>query len=312
MRYLLLGGAGFIGTNLAIRLTGIPNNKVTIVDADEKYFEHIEKMDLHNVSFRLARYNPETDFDDLVQGQETVFHLWSATIPGNSNNDIAKEIEMDVISTARLLEAAFRQDIKKVVFMSSGGTVYGKKGKHLIREDMVTYPISSYGIQKTTIEKLLYLYRYQKGLDYRVIRLSNPYGPYQRPDGRLGVVTTFVYKALNNEPIKVYGDGSVVRDFIYIDDAIDGILRISDGVSEYRTFNLGSGVGTSINEIIELVKEEVNSNLKVEYIAGRSADVPVNYLDMARFKEEFGDIHPRCLRQGIRDTATFLKEYYVI
>lgn len=106
------------------------------------------------------------------------------------------------------------------------GQVYGKEVDCPLKEKTATNPISSYGVQKVTIEKLLYLYRYMYGLDYRIIRLANPYGPYQRPNGVLGAVTTFTYKALKGDKIVVYGDGSVVRDFIYIDDAIRAIMKI--------------------------------------------------------------------------------------
>ena len=171
----------------------------------------------------------------------------------------------------------------------------------------MTYPISSYGIQKITIEKLLYLYRYQERLDYRIIRLANPYGPYQRPNGKLGVVTTFVYKALTDGILEVYGDGTVVRDFIYIEDAVRGIKNIVEGESELRVFNLGSGKGTSVNEVIEAIKNSVRKDLKVNYIAARPTDVPENYLDIRRYEKAYGKLKPICLQEGIKKTAEFMK-----
>ena len=130
------------------------------------------------------------------------------------------------------LYVCIRCGVKKVVFVSSGGTVYGKEVDCPLKEKTATNPISSYGVQKITIEKLLYLYRYMYGLDYRIIRLANPYGPYQRPNGVLGAVTTFTYKALKGDEITVYGDGSVVRDFIYIDDAIRAIMKIVNSLPQ--------------------------------------------------------------------------------
>lgn len=150
----------------------------------------------------------------------------STTVPTTSNQHISQELVSNVIFSANLFEACIRCDVKKVVFVSSGGTVYGKEVDCPLKEKTATNPISSYGVQKITIEKLLYLYRYMYGLDYRIIRLANPYGPYQRPNGVLGAVTTFTYKALKGDEITVYGDGSVVRDFIYIDDAIRAIMKI--------------------------------------------------------------------------------------
>lgn len=304
MKIALLGGAGFIGTNLAIHLS--KTDKITVVDREEKYFSTLKSLNLP-ISYMSAPFDMSADFDSQVQGQDVVYHLASTVIPGNSNQDIGAEIEANVIVTCKLLDACVRQKVGKVVFISSGGAIYGKKGTCPINEDTVTYPITSYGVQKLSIEKLLYLYRYQKGLDYRIIRLANPYGPYQRPNGKLGVVTTFVYKALTSGRLEVYGDGSVVRDFIYIQDAIRGILKIANGENEIRVFNLGSGKGTSVNQVIEAIRTTIRSDLSVEYIAGRTADVPVNYLDISRYEGIYGKLDPLSLEEGIKKTAEFMR-----
>ena len=200
----------------------------------------------------------------------------------------------------------------KVVFVSSGGTVYGKEVDCPLKEKTATNPISSYGVQKITIEKLLYLYRYMYGLDYRIIRLANPYGPYQRPNGVLGAVTTFTYKALKGDEITVYGDGSVVRDFIYIDDAIRAIMKIVNGENKHRTFNLGCGYGTSIKQVLETIEKALGIKLNVSYLEGRKVDVPVNYLDISRYEKYYGALNPISLEDGIRKTADFMKKEYGI
>ena len=314
MNSTLIGGCGFLGTNLAAALAARSGSRkggapdvITVVDRKEEYFQHILEMGLSGVRFLEGDFRPDTDFDRQVKGADVVYHLACTTIPGTSNQNIPEELEANVIPTARLLDACVRQHVGRVVFLSSGGAVYGKKGACPVREDMVTYPISSYGIQKVTIEKLLYLYRYQEGLDYRVIRLANPYGPYQRPNGRLGVVTTFIYRALTDHHLEVYGDGSVIRDFLYIDDAVRGILNIVDGENDLRVFNLGSGHGTSVAEVIEAVRRTVYPDLTVDYIAGRPTDVPANYLDISRYESIYGCLHPISLEEGIRRTASFLE-----
>lgn len=304
MKIALIGGAGFIGTNLAIHLS--KTDEVTLIDREEKYFETLKSLNLP-ISYLVAPFDLTADFDSQIAGQDVVYHLASTVIPGNSNQDIGKELESNVIVTCKLLDACVRQEVKKVVFISSGGAIYGKKGICPIKEDTVTYPITSYGVQKLAIEKLLYLYRYQKGLDYRIIRLANPYGPYQRPNGKLGVVTTFVYKALTTGRLEVYGDGSVVRDFIYIKDAIKGIQKIMDGENDIRVFNLGSGKGTSVNQVIDAIKSTIRQDLSVEYIAGRATDVPVNYLDISRYERIYGKLDPVELEEGIQLTAEFMK-----
>lgn len=307
MNIVILGGAGFIGTNLAIRLA--KKNDVTVIDRGN-YFEALKKTNLP-ITYKIYPYELSADFDAQVRNQDIVFHLASTNIPGDSNKNIAKELEANVTVTALLLDACVRQHVKEVVFISSGGAVYGKKGRCPISEDTVTYPITSYGIEKISIEKLLYLYRYQYGLDYRTIRLANPYGPYQRPNGKLGVVTTFIYKALKSETLEVYGDGSVVRDFIYIDDAVEGILKIAFGNNEYRVFNLGSGKGTSIQKVIQIIKEEINDKIKIKYISCRKNDVQENYLDISRYENSYGKMAFVDLKTGILKTSDFIKKNYI-
>ena len=208
--------------------------------------------------------------------------------------------------TIKLLDACVKEKVKKVIFISSGGTVYGKEVSCPLQEETATNPITAYGVQKITIEKLLYLYKYMYGLDYRVIRLANPYGPYQRPNGVLGVVTTFTYKALKHEKIVVYGDGSVIRDFIYIDDAIRAILNIVNGENKYRTFNLGCGYGTSIKELLECIYTVLMVEMDIEHTSARKVDVPINYLDISRYENAYGKLNPISLKNGIKFTADYM------
>ena len=311
MKILLLGAAGFLGTNLTIQLAS-GNNRIAIVDREKKYFEHIQKLSLKNVSIVESPLIADTDFDELVAGYDIVYHLISTTVPATSNQRIANELAANAILSANLLDSCVRNRVKKVVFLSSGGAVYGKEANCPIKEKTITKPISSYGVQKITIENLLYLYRYLYGLDYRIIRLANPYGPYQRPNGVQGAVTTFIYKALKNEEIVVYGDGSVVRDFIYVDDAIRAITKIVDGENKHRTFNLGCGYGTSIKQLIDIISSTLNVELKVIYKEARNVDVPVNYLDISRYEKYYGALNPISLQDGIMRTAQFMTKYYNI
>lgn len=307
MNILLMGGAGFIGTNLALKLAQNQEDLITIVDRDIRFFDEIKKYNLDNIKYIESEFSEKTDFKHLVDGQDVVYHLVSTTVPTTSNVHVPQELTANVVVTSYMLEACVECNVKKVVFLSSGGTVYGVNTMCPIKEDTPTDPISSYGIQKVTIEKLLYLYHYMYGLDYRVVRLANPYGPFQRPNGVLGAVTTFTYKALNDEAICVYGDGSVIRDFIYIDDAVCAILNIVQTDSEYKVFNVGSGYGTSINELINTIKEVLNKDIIVEYKESRKMDVPINYLDIGRYVQIFGETNMITLQEGVKRTAEFLR-----
>lgn len=308
MNIVLLGGAGFIGINLVKRLACDTANKITVVDVNELFFENIKKMNYSNVVFVESSFDTTTDYDKLLSGADVVYHMFSTTVPTTSNQHIAEELNANIVVTSCLLEACVRQAIGRIVFISSGGTVYGKATACPLKEDTLTYPISSYGLQKITIEKLLYLYEYMHGLDYRVIRLANPYGPYQRPNGVLGAVTTFTYKALKGEELVLYGDGSVVRDFIYIDDAIRAICNITKDGVKHKIYNVGSGQGTSIRQVVDNIEAALDIKVNVNYLPSRKADVPVNYLDISRYESEFGELKPVSLIEGIRKTAQFMKD----
>lgn len=312
MKILLLGAAGFIGTNLTIELAKRTEDEITLVDRSKSFFKPIVSMNLKNVCSLEADLTVDMDFDSILKGQEVVYHLVSTTVPTTSNQHISQELISNVVFSANLFEACIRCGVKKVVFISSGGTVYGKEVDCPLKEKTATNPISSYGVQKITIEKLLYLYRYMYGLDYRIIRLANPYGPYQRPNGVLGAVTTFTYKALKGDEITVYGDGSVVRDFIYIDDVIRAIMKIVEGENKHRIFNLGCGYGTSIKQVLETIEKALGIKLTVSYLEGRKVDVPVNYLDISRYEKYYGALNPISLEEGIRKTADFMKKEYNI
>ena len=310
MKILLLGAAGFIGTNLTIELAKNANNEITLVDRSRNFFGTIINMDFNNIHIVENEMKFDMDFDSILKNQEVVYHLVSTTVPTTSNEHISQELVSNVIFSSNLFEACIRCGVKKVIFISSGGTVYGKEMNCPLKEETATNPISSYGVQKITIEKLLYLYRYMYGLDYRIIRLANPYGPYQRPNGVLGAVTTFTYKALKGDDIIVYGDGSVVRDFIYIDDAIRAILKIVEGQNKHRIFNVGCGNGTSIKQVLETIEKILGEELNVSYIESRKVDVPINYLDIGRYEKYYGPLNPISLDEGIKKTIDFMKKEY--
>ena len=150
------------------------------------------------------------------------------------------------------------------------------------------------------------------GLDYKIIRLSNPYGPYQNPNGVQGAVTTFVYRVLKGEPIDVYGDGSVIRDYIYIEDAINGIINIANSQCEVQTFNLGTGKGYSIKELITTIEQTLSKKAHVLYTGVRKVDVPVNILDIEKYRTYISNEPFLDLSDGIAKTAAFMKKHYLL
>ena len=307
MNVLILGAGGFIGKNLAISLAKNNDINLTLVDKSLCFFSDIVGILPKKVEY-ISSPLDENEHFCFLKNQDIVFHLVSSNIPTSSNIHVSLDMKANVVFSSLLFEACVYNKVKKVIFISSGGTVYGKENNCPLSEDLPTNPITSYGLQKLTIEKLLYLYNYMYNLDYRVIRLSNPYGPYQRPNGKLGVVTTFIYKALNNEELNVYGDGSVIRDFIFIDDAIKAIINITFGTdASNHIYNLGCGYGTDVKTIVKKISSVLNKKLKINYLPARTVDVPVNYLDISRYESTYEKLNPTSLETGIVMTAEFLK-----
>lgn len=308
MRIVILGAAGFIGTNLALKLCEKKTNKLMLYDESLSWLSRV-LVEKENISCCIYQYDQNFVFDDILQENDVVLHLASTNIniPATSNMHIPQELQGNIITTSYLLESCVRKKVKKIVFISSGGTVYGKDAPNPIIEDTPAKPITSYGLQKLTIEKLLYLYKYMYGMDYCVVRLANPYGPYQRPNGVLGVITTFTYKALCHEKVTLYGDGSIVRDYIYIDDAINAIVNLTQNDCIYDTYNVASGIGTSINELVLIIEKLLGYKLEVEKVSGRKNDLPKNILCVDRYENEFGKINQVTLVEGIRKTIEYLK-----
>jgi UDP-glucose 4-epimerase len=216
------------------------------------------------------------------------------------------DAEVNVVGTLRLLESCVRHGVSKVVFASTGGTVYGVPESVPIHEDHSTNPISSYGIVKLAIEKYLGLFHHLHGLDYAALRISNPYGPYQNPLGQQGAIGVFLHHIHEGAPITIWGDGSVVRDYLYVSDVVDA-LESAGGETGHRIFNIGSGAGVSLNELLHQIAEVVGEQPEVEYVSGRALDVPASVLDVSRAGEELGWRPRTDLAEGIARTWEWVR-----
>ena len=282
-KFLILGGAGFIGSHLCDALL-LAGHSVRLFDrlgiSPHRAFGQDEAVEHFQGDF-----SSETEMQRAVQGCQVIFHLVSTTLPKSSNDDPVYDVESNVVGTLKLLEAARRAGVQKIVFVSSGGTVYGVPKSMPIAETHPTDPVSSYGIGKLTIEKYLRLYQTLHGLDYCVLRLANPFGERQRANAAQGAVAVFMHRAVNSMPIDIWGDGSVVRDYIYIADVIDALLKAAAYAGQERLFNIGSGQGKSLNEILSAIESLLSKPVARQYLAGRAFDVPVNVLDISHAKE---------------------------
>ncbi|WP_238916671.1 NAD-dependent epimerase/dehydratase family protein [Clostridium sp. YIM B02555] len=282
MNCLVLGGTGFIGTNLCQRL--IKEGHKIKVFARNNFDNSI--INFKNIEFIQSEFNEYVDFEKCLDSIDMVFHLISTTVPSTSNEDRVFDLYSNVIPTLKLLDACVKKNIKKIVFLSSGGTVYGIPKEIPINEEHPTNPICSYAIQKLTIEKYLHFYFCQFGLDYSIIRLSNPYGIGQVGNRGQGVVPIFMNHIMKNEPITIWGDGSVTRDYIYIDDVSDAITRIMNYSGETRLFNIGSGYGLTLIDVANKIAEVIGRSCEIKFLEARKIDVNTNVLNIDKAMKE--------------------------
>lgn len=302
MKCLIFGGGGFLGLNLAKGLHAV-GHEVRIFDraaailrlrgAGYPGFEWVEG-DFCNID----------DVSNAMTGCDAVFHLVSTTLPKSSNLNPVYDLETNVVGTLRMLDVAKQMGVKKVLFASSGGTVYGTPLEVPIKETHPTDPSCSYGIGKLAIEKYLRLYYELYGLDYCILRISNPYGEEQRP-GQQGVVAAFLARALENQPIEIWGDGNVVRDFIYVGDVTEAFVKALHYQGEQRLFNIGAGMGRSLNELLDAIDALIGKPLQRNYLPGRKFDVPVNVLDTSRAREMLAWQPRTSLQEGLARTLAW-------
>ncbi len=300
---LVLGGGGFIGTNLCRALV--------VRGADIGAFgrqAHFPQA-LEGVQWLMGDFADRAAVARAVEGREVVFHLAAGSIPDSSNRDPLGDLLSSVAPTLQLLDICRSSGVRRVVFVSSGGTVYGIPETVPIPETAVTEPISAYGVSKLAIEKYLRIYQRLHGMEYQVARLSNPFGPYQRHDRRQGLVAALLYRALHDIPVEIWGDGRVVRDFLYIDDAIEALLMLASYDGPHRVFNVGSGIGRSVLDVLTDIGKVIGDySIPCNFRPGRVADVPVNVLDIGLIGREMGWTPRTEWQDALRRTAAWLRD----
>ena len=306
-RCLVLGGCGFIGSHV---VDGLLKKGYEVVIFDK---HHVNKKNvIHNlerIELVEGDFANEDDVKRAIKDIDYIFHFIGATLPQSSTQNPIYDVESNVISTLKVLEIARTNHVKRIIFASSGGTVYGVPRQVPIPEDHPTDPICAYGISKLMIEKYLFLYGYLYGLDYVSLRFANAYGARQDPAGSQGVIPVFLGNIIKNEPIHVWGDGTVVRDYVHVDDVADACLKaVEMRENKHHVFNIGSGKGLSLNQIIGLLKEAVKTQFEVHYTAARKIDVPVNILDVRLARDILGWQPIVPFEGGLRSTLKYLRE----
>ncbi len=281
MKYLILGGNGFIGSHL-VKALHADGHYVRVFDRAAKN----ETSLIKNVDYVAGDFSDSFLLAEALDGIDVVYHLISTTVPSTSSLDMVNDIQTNLVATVGLLQTMVKVGVKKIVFLSSGGTVYGNPVHCPITEDQPLNPICSYGIVKLAIEKYLFLFHQLHDLEYNILRVSNPYGENQQHFGVQGVIPTFLLKAYNNDEITIWGDGSIERDYLYIDDLIT--ICAKAGLQMHNdVFNVGSGELVSINSIIKIIEDVTGKQVQVSRTPSRSFDVKSISLDSTKAKKEF-------------------------
>lgn len=278
---LVLGGSGFIGSHLVPALLRY-GFSVRVLSRTRL---NNDNLLLNDIDYHYTDYQDSVKLSKALDGIDIVIHLISTTVPGTGNLNPIADIRDNMIPTVNLLEQMRASGIKKIVYISSGGTIYGNAKKIPTPEYCETEPISSYGIVKLSIEKYINMFDTIYGMEKLIIRPANPYGPFQKNIGIQGVIPTFFYHIMNNNKIKIWGDGSSIRDFLYISDLINFLIKaIKKNIT--GIYNVGSGIGVSLNHVIDLIENISGIKADVEYCPHRKFDVKDVILDISKAKKD--------------------------
>lgn len=302
---LILGGNGFIGSHIAKILLKNDYN-VKILSDFKSGISNIEDI-VAEIEIIKGNFLDDTIIKKAVKDADSVFYNIHTTLPQSSINNPIYDVESNVIGTINLLQHLVHSDVEKIIFASSGGTVYGETTSVPVNEDAPTNPICPYGISKLAIEKYIQYFNYVYGIDYTIFRYSNPYGEGQYPSRGQGVISIFLSEIAKGKSPIIYGDGSMTRDYIYIKDLAEVNLLAISKKSKHHVFNVGSGKGTSLNDLINMMSKVVGKTIIPKYVNPRKGDVSEIVLDITRIKEEYGWEPKTSLVEGIRTTWNWIK-----
>ena len=306
LRHLVLGATGFIGRAVASRLVE-QGAEVVLAGRTEPSTDDTLLGECPYRPFDMKT----AAWDALIADCDVVHHYAWTSVPPEAARDPSGDFEANVHGTIGLLEAMRRRKGQRLVFASSGGTVYGRTRPVPSHEDDRPLPISAYGASKLSAETYINVYHLEHGLDARIARISNAYGPRQGARLDFGVVAHFARRAVAGETIRIWGDGEIIRDFVHIDDLAEALKLMavaSLSPADPRTFNIGSGCGVSINELLTCIRNALNLSLTPVYEPSRGFDVPYSVLDISRAHQLFGWRPIVTLVDGVASVITTLIE----
>ena len=303
---LVIGGNGFIGSHLVDALVNL-NWEVTVFDLNGRRYDSMPpdvkfiQDDLGNSNSRMETIIEKTEPD-------VVFHLAWNSIHETSLQNPTTDLVTNLTPSLSIIEACTKSS-RKLVFLSTGGAIYGPTNLKYIPETHPLNPISPYGIGKLAVEKYLEMYGYLHGLNYAVLRPSVPYGPRQDYLKRQGAVSVFLYRVSQGLPVTIWGDGNNIRDFFYITDLIDAIIECADhALQQVRIFNVGGSEGITLNQLLTLAETVTGRKAIKEYQPARHFDPPQIILDTTLIRKELGWSPQISLSQGMQQTWDWISK----
>lgn len=304
MKVLVTGGAGFIGSHLVDRLIQEGHEVVVVDNLSTGKRRNINraarffKLDIQ--SWRLERVFRN-------ERPNIVMHLAAQMDVRKSLEDPIFDAQVNVLGMLNVLQQSIKHGVRKFVFSSSGGAIYGEQEIYPVPETHVTRPLSPYGISKLCGEQYLSYYQRVSGLQIVSLRYANVYGPRQDPDGEAGVVAIFIQKLLNNEQAIVYGNGRQTRDFIYVDDVVEANLAVMSQETQ-GTYNVGTAEETSINDLLRVLIAHTNSTCKEVHGPAKNGEQVRSVIDSTKLRQELS-WEPRTeLREGLKRTVDHFRE----
>jgi UDP-glucose 4-epimerase len=297
-RVLVLGGAGFIGSNVVHALVR-RGEQPRILTRPSRSIENLRDV-LAEIDLMHGDFMDDNILRTAMRGVDTVFHLITTTFPNMVVESSNYDLLSNLLPTIRMLELARELGVRRVVYASSGGTIYGEPQEIPITEQHRLAPESAYGQSKLTIENYLSFYGRTTPIEVSILRLSNPYGPRQNPFGVQGLIAVAMGCLQDDRPMGVFGEGAAVRDYIYIDDVVSAMLLAAD--SPPAVHNISTGVGHTVAEVLDVIERVSGRSLRRKRLPERPGDVLVNVLDNRQAREALGWSPQIGLEEGISRT----------
>jgi UDP-glucose 4-epimerase len=301
---LVIGANGFIGSHLVDALTAAGHD-VTAFDRYRTDGPDLLPADTTRIS---GDFLSRSDIERAVAGQDFVFHFLSTTTPATAEDDPTFDLRTNVAQTVDLLEACVAASVEHFYFASTGGAIYGGQGRSMYAEGDRTLPVSPYAIGKLTIENYLGYFRAKHGLQSTAFRISNPYGERQKANRVQGLIPIALRRIARGEPVVRLGDGSMVRDYIYVVDLVEMIARVVGRRPDHAVYNLGSGHGYSVTEVLDSLRRVTGTDFAIVEQPKPATFVDRVVLDTQRYRDEFGEIAITDLDDGVRKTDRYVRE----